>query len=389
MKYRANQLETVSEVARAIATLKDSGELLNQITHLISERFGFYHVGIFLLDENKEYACLRAANSAGGQHMLERGHRLTVGQVGIVGYVTGKGEARIALDVGEDAVFFDNPDLPATRSELALPLKIGERVIGALDVQSTLPNAFREEDISVLGTLADQVAIAIENNRLYSETRSALNELQILHGRYLSQAWTQAAVERRKIGYQIDRGKVMPIETGTIPDGLEALQYSDPILLFSDSGEVSDSSSGEASYSPELVAPIHVRGQMIGLLNLSERETGFEWTDDELSLVKNIVDQIGLALENARLIEQTQRRAEREHLVAEITSKLRSSNDAQEILETARREIQQALKVRKAQIVIPGKTPPAQPDSNTPEIGGNGRLADEFSDIKAELGGVE
>jgi GAF domain-containing protein len=233
----------------------------------------------------------------------------------------------------------------------------------------------------VLSTLADQVAIAIENNRLYSETRKALTELQTLHGQYLSQSWAKVAAERQRIGYLIDQGRLLPMDTAQMPADSESIQENNSILLFAD--------QDHAGYSSELQAPINVRGQIIGVLNLSEREPGYEWTDEERNLVKNIVDQIGLALENARLIEQTQRRAEREHLVAEISTKLRSSNDAQEILETARREIQQALKVRKAEIIFPTIAAPGGSISSTMETGGNGRLADEDPDLETELGGAE
>src|SRR5690606_34214496 len=130
---------------------------------VISEKYGFYHVGVFLLDENRTYAILTAANSAGGQKMLARQHRLKVGEQGIVGSVTGSGEPRIALDVGADAVFFNNPDLPESHSEMALPLRSGGQVIGALDVQSTETGAFTHVDVQTLGLLAEQVSLAIEN----------------------------------------------------------------------------------------------------------------------------------------------------------------------------------------------------------------------------------
>ncbi len=168
--FRSQQLQTVADVARQIVSAQELDELLPQITRLVSERFNFYHVGIFLLDENREYAVLRAANSEGGQRMLARKHQLKVGAVGIVGYATGAGQPRIATDVGEDAVYFSNPDLPETRSEMALPLKVGDLVIGALDVQSTVSNAFTQEDIALFTTLADQIAVAIRNNELYSQT---------------------------------------------------------------------------------------------------------------------------------------------------------------------------------------------------------------------------
>ena len=149
-EYRANLLQAVAQIARAIASIGDIDSLLPNITRVISDRFGYYHVGIFLLDENKEYAVLKAASSEGGKRMLERSHRLKVGEEGIVGYVTGSGQPRIAVDTGAEAIYFKNPDLPGTRSELTLPLIINDRVIGALDVQSEQPHAFSEDDILVL-----------------------------------------------------------------------------------------------------------------------------------------------------------------------------------------------------------------------------------------------
>jgi methyl-accepting chemotaxis protein len=177
LERRSVQLQAAAEVSRTAISVRDLDALLSQVTHLISKQFGFYHVGIFLLDESEEYALLQAANSEGGQRMLEKEHRLKVGEQGIVGYVTNVGEPRIVLDVGTDAVHFNNPLLSETRSEMALPLKLGGQVIGALDVQSREEGAFDEEDATVLQTMADQLAIAIENARLLQETRQTVHEL--------------------------------------------------------------------------------------------------------------------------------------------------------------------------------------------------------------------
>jgi signal transduction histidine kinase/CheY-like chemotaxis protein len=180
LQLRSRQLQTVAEVARSIVSTREVDNLLNQVTRLVSDRFGFYHAGIFLLDEKNEYAVLRAANSEGGSRMLDRRHRLRVGQVGIVGYVTGSGEPRIATDVGEDAVFFNNPDLPETRSEMALPLKLGGMIIGALDVQSKESNAFTEADVNLFTTLADQISVAIENANAYELSQQTVEEMKEL-----------------------------------------------------------------------------------------------------------------------------------------------------------------------------------------------------------------
>ncbi len=349
LEQRALQLQAVAEVARAIASVRDTERLLPLITRTISDYFDFYHVGIFLLDNSREYAVLRAANSEGGQHMLARGHRLKVGQVGIIGNVTATGQARLALDVGEDAVFFQNPDLPETRSEVGLPLVVGGQIIGALDVQSRQQSAFSDEDVSLLGALADQVAIAIENARLFAETRTTLQELQASQGEYLRQQWASQVAGRSTIGYNIRLGQISPLQTS-------------PGVL---SGEVSDAATPVAS-----AIPITLRGQVIGMINLQEsldqrdRDVPIAsvWNPEQISFARAVADQVGLALENARLLEESQRRAERESLVSQITTRLRATNDPQAILQTALVELRQALNASRAQVILPRARPePSQP----------------------------
>ncbi|HLO13517.1 MAG TPA: GAF domain-containing protein, partial [Anaerolineales bacterium] len=176
LKRRASQLEAVSSVARTIASIQDIDSLLPAITQLISQQFGFYHVGIFLLDEPRKYAVLRASNSEGGLRLIKQHHSLPLDLHSTVGYSISQAEPRIIMDVGTDSVYFHNSDLPETRAEMALPLRVAGQVIGSLDVQSRESNAFSQEDIHVLSTLADQVAIAIENSRWFGEAKKALNE---------------------------------------------------------------------------------------------------------------------------------------------------------------------------------------------------------------------
>ncbi len=173
----AVQLQVAAEVARDATTARGLDDLLDRAVNLVRDRFGFYHAGLFLVDERGEYAILRSASGEAGAAMLEHKHKLKVGEVGIVGYVTGSGQPRIALDVGADAVHFKNPFLPETRSELALPLKVEDRVIGALDVQSRRAAAFDEDDVRVLQTMADQLAVAIEKAHLLHESQQTAQEL--------------------------------------------------------------------------------------------------------------------------------------------------------------------------------------------------------------------
>ena len=343
LQYRSRQLETISDVASSITSTQDLEILLNKVTSLISERFGFYHVGVFLLDQNSEFAILRATNSAGGKRMLARRHRLSVGQVGIVGYVTGKGIPRIATDVGKDAVFFNNPDLPETRSEMALPLIAGEKIIGALDVQSKEPNAFSQSDIELFTILADQIAVAIVNNQLYEDTAQALVDMQNLHRQYMRQEWGKETSERDRLGYlYTPQGVVKQNIAINSPDIQDVLQTS-RIVIRTDQSE---------ALSTSMAVPIILRGETIGVIQLQENGTAREWSDDEIAIVQSVADQVALALENARLFEQTVRRAERERKVLEITSKIRSTTDPQAMLRIALEELQLALNASRTQIVL-------------------------------------
>ncbi|RMF33823.1 MAG: GAF domain-containing protein, partial [Chloroflexi bacterium] len=287
---RARYLEATAELARAVSSLLDLQTLLDQAVNLISERFGFYHAGIFLVDDAGEWAVLQAANSEGGQRMLARGHKLRVGEQGIVGWVTHAGESRIALDVGEDAVHFDNPDLPDTRSEVALPLKVRDRVIGALDIQSTREAAFSEEDVVVLQTLADQIAVAIENARLFQETQRALEEVQTLHRYYLAQEWEQFTRQRRDLSAEYRRLGVPPLERAWSPEMEIALAQERAVVL-SDleaellggdgRGENGGDGAGDRFTLPArsaLAVPIKLRGEVVGVLDLQATEEPRRWT---------------------------------------------------------------------------------------------------------------
>ncbi len=308
LERRALQMETAALVARDTAAIRDVDQLLEQVTGLISERFGFYHAGIFLLDEAREYAVLQAASSEGGQRMLARGHKLQVGRVGVVGYTAGLGEPRIAQDVGADVIYYDNPDMPDTRSEMALPLKVRNQVIGVLDVQSTLANAFTRGDLEIMQVLADQLALAIENARLLQRSQSALNELQYLYGERVGQAW------RTRIENQ-------PISVSYSPAGLHTRIGSQQIQ------------SEPLATPPRVISrEVKFRDQVIGTIELVRDDTVESWLDEEISLVDEVVEQAALALENARLVEQTRLRSDQLQLLQEVTAVAASHLDPIQLL---------------------------------------------------------
>lgn len=319
LEERAAQLQTVASVARTIASLQDLNLLLPEITTLVSEQFGYYHTGIFLVDEAKEYAILQAANSEGGKRMLSRQHRLRLDMNSIVGYATSRVSPRVALDVGTDAVFFNNPDLPETRSEIALPLSVGGRLIGALDVQSTHTNAFTRDDISVLTTLADQIAIAIENARLFGASRSALSESQVTIEKFVKQAWGSFAQQAEHSGFVFNGKQVVPLEKGARREQVKTTL--------------------QTGASATITVPMKLRGQIIGVLDVRSQKGQREWTQDELTMLEAAAERAALALDNARLVETAQRRAARERAIGEISTKIGAVGNLDAILQTAVEEL--------------------------------------------------
>jgi GAF domain-containing protein len=331
VERNARKFATVSDIARQISSIRDLQTLLPNVTEQISRQFGFYHVGIFLLDEASSYALFSASNSAGGKRMLERGHRLKVGEEGIVGFVTGAGIPRIVLDTGTDAVYFNNPDLPETRSEMAVPLRIGTRIIGAIDIQDKRPSAFTNDDIEVITTLADLVSIAIENARSFENAQQLLAEAQAVARQYSQQEWQGLRKKQSLAGihYNITGTSVLdaPIQNPVIE---KALQRGDVFF------------EKEGGRQSTLAVPIKLRDQIIGVLNISSPEKS-NWSEDEIDIAKAVAERVAISAENARLFEETTRRAERERAVSNITSKIRSTNDPQSMLQIALDELQKAL----------------------------------------------
>ena len=326
---RARQFEAIAQVARATAANQNLETLLPSLVELISKQFDFYHAGVFLLDDNKEFAELRAANSEGGKRMLARGHKLGIGQSGIVGYVSATGNPRISLDVEADTAFFNNPDLPNTRSEMALPLRVGDQTIGVLDVQSITANAFQEEDIEVLSTLADQVAIAIQNARSYETSQALLNEAQRASGAFLSESWRVLQTQEESVGYQISENKLKPLSKP-----MESTQIKKAMA--------SKATVKESGENATLAIPIRLRDRVIGVMDIRVPDE-HDWDPDEVDVAEAVAERLSLALEASLLLKSTQRQAEIERITADISSRIGATTTFDSILRTAAEELSRAL----------------------------------------------
>jgi GAF domain-containing protein len=320
---KTEQLRATSYIARQTAEVQDLSALLDLVAKLVTEQFGFYHTGLFLINETGEEAVLQAASSDGGQRMIERGHSLAIGKQGIVGYVAAEKKPRIALDVGVDPVFFNNPDLPMTRSELALPLLIRNKVLGILDIQSDKPQAFNVDDIDVLQTLADHVAVAIENARLFDESQATLTQLEALTTVRTREAWRQELHGKSRVF------------TYT-PLGLRAEKLS-------------------RSGDNHITIPLTLRGQKIGSISVARKgDASIHKSDEEL--ITEVANQAGLAIDNIRLLEEATQRARQEQIVGKLAGRFSQSLDIDTLLQTAVRELAQLPDVSEVSVVIGQQT---------------------------------
>lgn len=374
------QLQTAAEIARDISGSLNLDELLLRGVNLIRDRFNFYHASVFLLDPQGEFAVIREATGEAGAQLKRIGHKLGVGSKSIVGYVSGRGETLVVNDTLKDATYYANPILPETRSEAAIPLKVGERILGVLDVQSTQPYAFNEENLRTLEILADQLAVAVVNTELFAETQEHLSQHRLLHhittsaasGSTLEDA-LDATVKglqvtlggdrvsillldadrkmlemRASMGYSEDAANIrVPVGTGIT--GWTAA-HRKPLRVDDVTKDPRYITVSENTRS-ELALPLIYRNELLGILNV-ESEQVAAYTENDEEMLGTLAGSLAAVIANARLLAQIRRQAERERLLYEVTSKIRRSTDMQTILATTASELTRTMGARYTQIKI-------------------------------------
>jgi GAF domain-containing protein len=345
---RSMQLQVAADISRDVIAVREFDELLDRAVNLVRDRFGFYHVALYLMDEQDEYAVLQAATGEAGRQMLEQGQQVDPEETGFISYVVNSGYHRLLFDVGDDAVSFENPLLSETRSELALPLRVGRRIIGAFDIQSRQEEAFDGDDVAVLQAMADQLAVAIENARLLSEMQQTLHQLEVASGLFTQDSWRMSVQRGRQgVGYRYRR---LGIERAVEPSPEAAQAWADghSVMLPPQSEVAGD---GQEPVST-LAVPVKLRDQVVGVLNLSFEDQAI--APDTVSLIEEVANRLALALENARLLDETRQRAQRDRLIADITAQVRASMDVERILQTAVRGLGAALGTERAFIKLGG-----------------------------------
>ncbi len=413
LQRRAIQLEASAEIGRAITSIFDLGELLRQAVDLIRNRFGFYHAGIFLLDEAREWAVLQEATGEAGAQMKAQGHRLAVGETSMVGWTAYHRQARIALDVGKDAVRFAHPLLPHTRSEMTLPLMVGERLLGVLNVQSTEEAAFDDDDVRSLRSMADQIAVAIENTRRVSDEALLLEATSPIYraSRRLTTAMTTTEVADAIIDSVAETGAdgCVVVEFEFTPDGdAEALMYLGvwrrdqepqfqtglrlpiaespfPLEMVSSMWTVADVEKDkrlprsarqvfEATGVRALAnIPLRTTERVFGQIVVLHTVPG-PFSDAALRLYETLSDQASVAMERVRLLEVTHWRAEEEATLRAIGDRLARAMDTGAVLRSAAEGLGQALQATGVYIELGTGLSPADLEKIRP---GTGPLAPE------------
>ncbi len=318
---RMVQIRTAAEISRSISAVLDPNMLLQQMADLVRARFDLYYVGVFLLDERNEYAVLRAGTGEAGQQMMTANHQLPIGGASMIGWTIANRKPRIALDVGAEAVRFNNPLLPNTHSEMALPLMSGDQVFGAMTVQSAQQEAFDEDDVIVLQGIADSLATALQNARLFQQEQSNLEEIRALNRQYVVQAWVKGGQAAAQTEYAF------------VNPQLEGRSHA----------------PATGDYAP-IDVPLTLREQVIGNISLDVERNSL--LPEDLELIEQVATQAALAMENVRLLEETQRRAGQERLVADIVQKARSTTDVDTILRTTLNELGRALGAADGNILL-------------------------------------
>ena len=350
LQKRTLQLQTTAQVSSAATfSVLDPGELVQQVVSLIQDRFNLYYAGLLLIDDDTDgdgrYARLRAGTGEAGLQMLAMAYKIPVDTASPVGWCMVNAQPRITIDIGAIHLASSSEHvraarlLPDTRAEMALPLRSRGRVIGALVLRGTERETFSQEDIPVLQTMADQIAVTIDNAQLYAEAQINLKEVEQVQRRYVREQWAEFLVASGTPFYERVQPNVQLLGDTVLPEVEQAITQREMVVK---------SNVDDGVEQAALVVPIRLRDEAIGVLGLQDAKDGRQWTEDEIALIGAIADQMALAIENARLLTDTQQRAERERVIADITAQVRASMDPETILQTAVRELGVALRTDRA-----------------------------------------
>lgn len=326
-----SELSAVAKLSGEISSIRDQDALLNVAASLIRERFGYYHVGIFLVDSSAEYAALRGASGASAEQMLADRYVLKISQASSLEAVVFSGQPHIASDADIQIIRIHDPYLPDTQSAIALPLSVHNLTIGILDVRENKPNAFKESNIQSLQALADQISSTFENTQLLKRLETTLEELSKANQIQTQGAWRDAAGRLFAPSYEYDGLQIRAVPQYLPPELSAQLAKGQPVVY--------NASEEESS----LFVPLLIFGQVIGVVGLDHKGKSIGWTKEQIAVAQASANRAALTLENARLLEESNRRAVKESAIFAAANRIGASSSIENILETAAEELEKAL----------------------------------------------
>lgn len=333
---RTDQLETVVEVSGRLTGILELDELARQVVTLTKETFDYYHTHIYLLDDQGETLVMAEGYGPAGVEMKRQGHGIPLAAPqSLVARSAREGQVIIVPDVHADPNWLPNPLLPNTQSEMTVPIMLEAKVVGVLDVQSDQVGGLTEADQSTLQVLANQIAIAVRNANLFAQVRQQLDEAERLQRLYVSQAWQQLSAEQKHTYFEARQATTTG---GDVPEVDIVLQQRRTVDLkvppvLETNGHGNGYRSGKARRA--LATPLKLHNQIIGVLGIEDENPDRQWTEDEIALIEAVSEQMSLAIENARLLEETQRTAWRDHIVSESTAEVWSAAEIEAVMKTA------------------------------------------------------
>jgi GAF domain-containing protein len=365
---RTRQLETVVEVSQRLAGILELSDLMRQVVILTKETFNYYHAHIYLLEG--ETLLMTEGYGEAGAEMKRQGHTIPlVAPQSLVARSAREGRVVIVENVREDPEWLPNPLLPDTHAEMAVPVMLGSEVVGVLDVQSDRIGGLTQEDESALQVLSNQVAIAVRNARLFAQTQDALYEAQRLQRLYTGEAWEQFRSARRTTDYEFRQSNLPPLKEVPTPEAMAALEQEQTVDFRFPTGDFGlESTNGESAKDTQseienqkpagqmskmgtaLATPLKLRDEIIGVMGIHDENPDRRWSEEELTLIEAVSEQMSLAIENARLFEHTQRDAWRNQVVSETTAKVWASSEIEEVMKAAVAELGDKLKA--SEVVI-------------------------------------
>jgi GAF domain-containing protein/HAMP domain-containing protein len=327
IQERTQALEAGALISRQITTILDIDELLSQVVNNLQTTFNYYHVHIYLIDEATGELVMREGSGEAGRKLKAQGHKLPRGR-GIVGTVAERAEPFLARDVNQIPNFIRNPHLSRTQAELAVPLRKGKIILGVLDIQSEELGDFSEQELTLMQSIADQIAVALDNARLFQNLQAAATEAEELTRRITRETWQEIGSKAETTGYTFTKQGLIPATNDWLPAMDRAVSQKSLVQYADENG------NGATEAAASVAIPLILRGEVIGVIGI-ERPVDRTWSEDEMMTIEAITEQVALALDAARLARETERAAWRDQVVSESTAKVWSSAELEEVMRAA------------------------------------------------------